>query len=41
MGKSCIRIKHLAEVPLDVVAWATAQYSPETFAAQSKALRTR
>ena len=41
MGKSCIRIKRLAEVPLDVVAWAASLHSPAEFAAESAALRQR
>lgn len=41
MGKSCVRIKHLSEVPLDVVAWAAALHSPAEFAAESAAIRAR
>lgn len=39
MGKSCIRIKRLAEVPLEVVAWAAGLYAPAEFAAASASLR--
>ena len=41
MGKSCVRIKHLAEVPLEVVAWAAGLLSPVGFAAECAALRQR
>lgn len=41
MGKSCIRIKRLAEVPLAVVAWAVGLYSPTGFAEEAALARNR
>lgn len=41
MGKSCVRIRNLGEVPLELVAWIAGLLSPEEFVARSGAARDR
>lgn len=40
MGKSCVRVKRLAEIPLDVVAWVSGLCSAEEFAQASRAAQS-
>lgn len=41
MGKSCVRIKHLDDVPMDVVAWVAGLCSPVEFVERSQSARMR